>query len=102
MKRVVQTHTTTGAKPWVPVDFNNANGGVSFAADISATATYSIEVTYDDLYDASVTPTAFPTTVAAATADAATGTQLPVSGVRVNIAALTGNLKFTVLQGGLV
>ena len=104
MRRSVQTHTTTGAKAWIPCDFNDANGGISFAAALSGgTGTFSIEVTYDDLYDATVTPVAFPTSVAAATASAATGSALPISGVRVNISAIAGaTVKFTVLQGGLV
>lgn len=97
---------SVAASPWIPLDNNVNPWAVSAEVTISggASLTYSVEVTYDDLFDSSVTPVAFPAPAALTTqtANAAAALPNPVTGVRLNVTIrASGSAVLTVIQQGL-
>lgn len=100
-KRVVQA--STGVSAWIPVDNTQANFNVGISMDVSAGAslTWVVEVTSDDIFNSSVTPTAF---VAPAPLDTGTGDEvgnitIPIRAVRVNATITSGSVAMTIVQG---
>lgn len=93
--------SATGATAWVPLDFTQNIMNVGIGVDITATATFGVEVTYDDIFDPTVTPVAMPFAdiPAGTTADIYKALNIPVRAVRLNVAANTGEVKMTVIQG---
>ncbi len=93
--------SATGATPWVPLDFTQNILNVGIGVTLDATATFGVEVTYDDVFDTTVTPVAMPwgDIPAGTTANIFKPLNTPVRAVRLNVAANTGNVKMTVIQG---
>ena len=91
---------STGASAWFPLDWYQTPMNVGIGVEISATATYTVEITFDDIFDSTVTPVAFPVSgLTAATTNATGNIAFPVRAIRLNVAANTGTVKITVLQG---
>lgn len=94
------TQTGVGTSVWIPVDNKQACFGIGFGCVVSGSATYSIEHTFDDIQNASVTPTAFThTSVANKTANQDGNYAFPIRAMRINVTAGTGSVTITVLQG---
>ncbi len=90
----------TGDSDWLALDVWNSRSQLSGYAEVSATATYTIEYTVDNIEDPSVTPVPFATDVAVATATTdffdSSG---PMRALRLSVSASTGSVKLVVLQG---
>jgi hypothetical protein len=99
-KKVTVTGVATSA--WLPVDYKQdpTNIGIGCVL-VSGTATFSVEHTFDDIFDASVTPTAFPNSgITAATASKDGNYAFPVRAVRLNVTAgVSPVVSMTILQG---
>jgi hypothetical protein len=96
------TQTGTGATAWIPVNYRQSPFNIGFGAVIvSGTATYSVQHTFDDVFDASVTPVAFDNANATAqTTNANSNYMFPVRAVRLNVTAGTSPVvRLTLLQG---
>lgn len=95
-----RTITATGAQPAFAPDimqspFNLSAGVVLLAG---ATATYGIEFTLDDVNDPSAVWFPDANLAPGQTANGVTNYMFPVRGIRVNVTALTGTIRFTILQ----
>lgn len=104
MMQYVQTITGTGTGAWLPLDPNQVPFSVGIGAVVSATATYTVEYTYDDIQGTHgalvASPTAFPSSFASgATTNKDGSLSWPVRAVRLRVTASTGNVVMTVLQG---
>ena len=99
MRRIVKTVTGAGVSAWIPVDFNNLPPNIGFACVPSATATFSVEYTYDDVFNPAITPTPFTSTVNAATAKIDGNFFVPIAAMRLNVSASTGSVTLTILSG---
>jgi hypothetical protein len=96
------TRTGTGTTAWIPLNYRQSPFNVGFGAVIvSGTATYSVQHTFDDVFDTTVTPVAFDNaTVVGATANANSSYQFPIRAIRLNVTAGTSPVvKLTILQG---
>lgn len=96
------TQTGTGATAWIPVNYRQSPFNIGFGAVIvSGTATYSVQHTFDDVFDSSVTPVAFDNTNATAqTTSKDSNYSFPVRAIRLNVTAGTAPVvKLTFLQG---
>ena len=96
------TQTGTGTTAWIPMDYRQDPFNVGFGVVIdSGTATYTVQHTFDDIFDASVTPTAFDhSTVAAQTTNKDGNYAFPVRAIRLNVTAGTAPVvSMTLLQG---
>jgi hypothetical protein len=98
----VQTHTTTGEKDAILVDQAQSPFNMSASVVVaSGTATFGVQYTMDDLNDSSITPFWFDDAniPAGSTASEATNYMFPIRAIRINISAISGSVRFTVLQG---
>ena len=100
MRPQVIKQTGTGSTAWIPLDYKQSPFNVGFGVVVSGTVTYTIEHTFDDVFDSSITPTAFQhSTVVGQSADANSNYAFPVRAVRITISAGTGSATLTLLQG---
>jgi len=100
MKRQIVSQTGSGSSSWVPVDMAQNQFKIGFGVVVSGTVNYTVEHTFDDMYDANVTPTAFShADVAAQTANADGNYAFPVSAIRLTVNSGTGTATLTILQG---
>jgi hypothetical protein len=102
MRPQVITKSGTGTTAWIPLDSRQAPFNASVGCVInSGTATYTVEHTFDDVFDATVTPVAFSNTgISAATTNKDGNYAFPVRAVRLNITAGTSPVvTMTILQG---
>lgn len=100
MRPQVIKQTGTGSTAWIPLDYKQSPFNVGFGVVVSGTVTYTIEHTFDDVFDSSITPTAFQhSTVVGQSANANSNYAFPVRAVRITISAGTGSATLTLLQG---
>lgn len=96
----IVTQTGTGTSAWIPVDYTQNAFAIGFGCVVSGTVTYTVQHTFDNIQDASVTPTAFDhSTVAAETTNQDGNYAFPVRAIRLNVTAGTGSVTITILQG---
>lgn len=92
--------TTSG---WIPLNQHKTPFNVGFGCVVTGTVSYKVEHTFDDVFDTSVTPTAFThEDVSAASQNADGNYAFPVAAVRVVAvtAATGGTVTLTVRQAG--
>ena len=99
--RATVTISALEASQWIPVNWKQNPLEIGLAVVASGVLTYSVEITHDDVFDATVTPVAFAHDTIAAKSASFNGDQtIPVTAVRLNVTAYTsGNATLTVLQG---
>lgn len=106
MRAVRQTLSAGGAEVGAPIPIDQYLNptNIGLAVVIDATATYTVEHTFDDVFDEAFNPataTWFPhPTLMALSANADGNLAFPPSAVRINVAANTGNVFFNLLQAG--
>lgn len=101
------SYTVTGAGTSAVIGLDNFTNpfNVGIGVDISATATYTVEFTFNDVSSDSFTAGSAvwftETTFGTATADKAISFTTPCRGVRLNVSASTGTATIYVQQAGL-
>lgn len=100
MRRVVSKLTAVSAGPWLPVDGDALPPVIGMGVVISGTGTYTIEHTFDDVFNPAVTPVAFPHAVLVGQVANKDGSySFPVAAIRLNVSAVAGSVTLTLLQG---
>lgn len=103
MRPISKSYNSTGAKEWIPLDYIQTpfNVGVNVNLVGAGTATYGVELTFDNVFDPAVTPVAIPfaSIPTGTTADAYAGLTVPCMALRLNVAALSGSIELKVFQG---
>lgn len=100
MRPVRVTVSGVAASAWIPVDHYRNDPSLGVYVAISATATYTVQVTGDDIYNPAVTPTAFSVpnaNLVAATTNQVGQVTVPCTAIRVNVTVSTGTVVFTVI-----
>jgi hypothetical protein len=100
----VTTPGGTAASSWLPLDHLTSGYGDGLYCKVTGTATYSVEVTPDNIFDSAVTPQAYPCDIVALTAATTTqsGSLLKAArAVRVNQASGAGTVTLTAVVRGL-
>jgi len=106
MRRQFTSVTGIGVSNPIPLDNYISPFNVGFGAVVSATATFSIQHTFDDVFSPTYVPASgtwfnHPNfTSAIATGDG--NYAFPVMAVRLNVTASTGTVSLTLIQAGLV
>lgn len=97
---VINLSAIAASGPHLP-DTQQADFKLGLQLVFSGTATASVETTMDDLHDSTLTPTWFPVLdLSAISANTQGNVFFPVTGVRLNVTALTGgDVRLTILQG---
>lgn len=100
MRRIVNTVSGVANSPVLPLDHRAQVFNVGIAVTISATATYNVQYTLDDIYNSAITPTWFtiPAPFTAATANASGNLTIPCAAIRLNVTASTGTATITLIQ----
>jgi hypothetical protein len=96
------TVTGTGTSAWIPLDNKQAPFNVGIGCVIvSGTATYSVEHTFDDVFDLTVTPVAFQNSgITAQTTNKDGNYAAPVKAIRLNVTAgASPVVAMTIIQG---
>jgi hypothetical protein len=96
------TVSAVAASAWLPVDYKQDPMNLSVGCVVvSGTATYSVEYTYDDVFDATVTPVAFAlSTITAQTTSKDGVINQPVRAIRLNVTAgVSPVVAMTMIQG---
>jgi len=100
MRPQVIQQTGTGSTAWIPLDYKQNPFNVGFGIVVSGTTNYTIEHTFDDVFNSTVTPVAFPhSTTAAQTTNKDGNYAFPIRAVRVTVNSGTGSATLTLLQG---
>ena len=96
------TVTGVAISNWLPVDYKQDPMNLSVGCVlVSGTATYSVEYTYDEIFDTTVTPVAFSlAAITAATTSKDGSINAPVRAIRLNVTAGSSPVvSMTMLQG---
>jgi hypothetical protein len=102
---VILSQTGAGSSRAYQPDLWIAPFNVGFGVVVSAGAslTFTVEYTFDDIQNPSVTPTWFPHPTAAGSANLSGNFAFPVNGIRLTVAnGGTGAATLTILQAGSV
>lgn len=99
MRRVVQTVTGVANSPAIPLDYRAQVFNVGIECVVSATATYNVQYTLDDIYGTgTITWFTMASPFTGATANAVGNLTVPASAIRLNVTASTGSVTITLLQ----
>jgi hypothetical protein len=102
MRPVVVSKTGTGSSSVVPLDHYQSPFNVGFGVVVSGTVNYTVQHTFDDIFDASVTPVWFNhPTIASLAANADGNYAFPVRAVKVLVNSGSGTATMTVIQAGM-
>lgn len=101
MRPTIVSRSAAGTSAWIPLDYKQSPFNVGLGLVISGTLTADVEHTFDDVFDSTVTPTAFKhTSLVGKTASADGNYAFPIRAVRINNTAFTsGSATLTILQG---
>lgn len=95
------SQTGAGSTAWMPVDWRQSPFNASVSVVVTGTVSYDVEHTFDDVFDAAVTPTAWDhATLAAQTANGNSNYAFPIRAVRVTVNSGTGTAALTWMQAG--
>ena len=101
MRPTSVTVTNAATSAWIPVDYTQANFNLGIMVDVtSGTPTWVVQITMDDVFDSSVTPTAVaaPSPLETGTTDEVGNITIPCRAVRLTQTG-TGVSVMTVVQG---
>ncbi len=97
------TVSSAASSAWIPLDYkqNPFNIGLGCVVSAGGSLTYKVQHTFDDVFDTSVTPTAFDhSSVTGETTSTDGNYAFPVRAIRLTVTAYTsGDVTMTVLQG---
>jgi hypothetical protein len=101
-KVTVTTSAATGESAWIPLNYRQDDFNVGIMVDVTAgTPTWIVQVTMDDIFDTSVTPTAVaaPAPLETGTTDEIGSITVPCRAVRLTHSSSSGTSVMTVVQG---
>lgn len=102
MRPTSVTLSSVANSAWIPVDYTQANFNVGLQVVVTGTAVWAVQVTSDDIFDPTVTPTAItaPAPMDAGPTSEIGNLTVPVRAVRLNVSSWTsGTVTLTVIQG---
>lgn len=102
MRPLVIFKTGTGQSPVAPLDHYQNPFQVGIGVVVTGTVTYTIQHTFDDVFDSAVTPTWFNhPTLLTLSANADGNYAFPIRAIRINVTAGTGTATATLIQAGM-
>jgi hypothetical protein len=97
--------STTGVSSPIPMNLNTSPFNIGFGCIVSATATYTVQHTFDDVFSSSFDPSTATwfnhSSVASATTNQDGNYAFPVKAIRLNVAANTGTVTLIAIQAGI-
>lgn len=103
MRQQIATKTGTGSSNILVTDTYISPFNVGFGVVATGEVTYTVQHTFDDVLNSSITPVWYPHPTIAAKSDNQDGNYaFPVAAIKVLVTAGTGTAKLTMIQAGLV
>ena len=100
MRPVSVSSSGVSVSPTVPVDYLQNAFSIGFGAVVTGAATYTIQHTFDNVLDSTVTPTWFNhDDLIDETTNQDGNYSAPIRGIRINQTVGAGSVRLTVLQG---
>jgi hypothetical protein len=102
MRRIVLSRSGVGVSAAAPMNINIAPFNIGIGVIVTGTVSYTVQQTYDDVFDPAVTPVWFDhPTLAAKTVSAEGNYAYPVLGVRVSVVSGSGSVRAVLIQAGI-
>lgn len=99
MRRITETVSGVGTSPVLPMDFRAQVFNVGFGCEATGTVTFSVQHTFDDIYNLAITPVWFNHAFVVGSTTSVDGNYaFPISAMRLNITAGTGSVTINILQ----
>ena len=102
MRPITQSRTAAGSTPAVPMDQYISPFNVGFGVVVTGTVNYTVQHTFDDIFDGDVTPTWFNhPVIASQTANQDGNYAFPVTAIRLTVNSGSGTATITIVQAGM-
>lgn len=102
MRPITQSQTGAGSTTVVPMDHYISPFNVGFGVVVSGTVNYTVQHTFSNVFDASVTPVFFNHPVIASQTTNQDGNYaFPVTGIRLTVNSGSGTATITLVQAGM-
>lgn len=103
MARAIEvTQTGVGSSDWLPLNIHITPFAIGFGVVVDGVVDYTVQHTFDDVQDPSVTPVAFDhDTVASLTANEDGNYAFPVRAIRITVNSGAGSVRFRSIQAGI-
>lgn len=102
MRPIVIAQTGAGSSASAPMNIHTSPFNVGFGVVVNGTVTYSIQHTFDDVFNAAVTPVWFShPSVSSLTVNADGNYAFPVRAIKVLVTSGSGTATATLLQAGI-
>jgi hypothetical protein len=102
MRPIVVAKTGTGSSATIPLDHYASPFNVGIGVVTSGTVNYTIQHTFDNVQDSSVTPTWFSHPTLASLAASADGNYaFPIRGLKILVNSGSGTATATIIQAGM-
>jgi hypothetical protein len=102
MRRIVLAKTGAGSSAIAPMNLNTSPFNVGIGVVVSGTVNFSIQHTFDDVFDSTVTPVWFThPSLASLTVNTDGNYAFPVTGIKVLVNSGSGTATATLIQAGI-
>lgn len=102
MRPIVVAKTGAGSSSTIPLDHYQSPFNVGLGVVVTGTVNYTIQHTFDDVFDGAVTPTWFShPSLASLTANADGNYAFPVRAVKILQNSGSGTTTLTIVQAGM-
>lgn len=102
MRPITQSRTGVGSTAGIPMDHYISPFNVGFGVVVSGVVTYTVQHTFDNVFDPAVTPVWFNHPVIAAQTSNQDGNYaFPVTAIRLTVSAGAGTATITLVQAGM-
>jgi archaellum component FlaF (FlaF/FlaG flagellin family) len=99
MRRMTETVSGVGTSPTLPMDYRAQVFNIGFGCEVTGTVTFSVQHTFDDIYNPAITPVWFNHAVVnGATANTDGNYAFPIAAMRLNVTAGTGSVTINILS----
>lgn len=102
MRPITTSRTGAGSTTAIPMDHYISPFNVGFGVVVTGTVNYTIQHTFDDVFNTAVTPTWFNHPVIASQTTNQDGNYaFPVTGIRLTVNSGSGTATATIVQAGM-
>lgn len=102
MRPIVVSKTGTGSSATIPMDYHLDPFNVGIGVVVSGTVNYTIQHTFDNVQDSTVTPTWFShPSLASLAANADGNYAFPVTAIKILVNSGSGTATATIIQAGM-
>ncbi len=100
MRPIYLNQTSVGASTWQPMNSTAAPFAVGIGCVVTGTVNYTVQHTFDDIFDITATPFAFDhSNIVAVTTSKDGNYAFPIRAIRIIINSGAGSVRMALIQG---